>query len=212
MPIHLIVANSRPIVLEGMEHLFRQDEGFQLMARCTDGLETMEAVRRHRPDVLVLDLHMPGKDGLAISREVRAEKIPARVILFTAELDEKQLLEAVYAGVQGIVLIETRSQLLVQCVRKVHAGEHWFDRSSTQAAIERMLQREAGAYEMAGSATPQEIKIIMLTAQGLRNKEIASSLSITEGTVKGHLHNIYDKLQLAGRPALLRYAQQRGLV
>ena len=211
MPIRLVVADSHPIVIEGMEHLFRQEEDFQLVARCTSGLETIEAIRRHRPDVVILDICLPGKDGLAISREMLAEKLPARVVLFTAELDEEQMLEAVHVGVRGIVLKEMKSQLLVQCVRKVHAGEHWLDRRSTRVAIEKMLQREAGSYEIAALTTPREIHIIRLTAQGLHNKEIAAKLCISEGTVKVHLHNIYDKLNLNGRMALLRYVQENGL-
>jgi DNA-binding NarL/FixJ family response regulator len=117
MPIHLVIADRHPIVLDGMEYLFRQEEDFRVAARCVDGLETMEAIRRHRPDVVILDIRMPGKDGLAISREMLAEKLPARVVLFTAELDEEQMLEAVHAGVRGIVLKEMKSELLVQCVR-----------------------------------------------------------------------------------------------
>lgn len=212
MTIRLVVADSQPIILDGMAYLFQKEEGFELAARCTDGQETMEAIRRHKPDIVILEPRMPGKDGLAISREVRAEKLPTRVVLFTVELDEKQMLEAVHAGVRGIVLKEMTSQLLVQCVRKVHAGEHWLDRRSTKVAIERMLQREAGALEIAGITTPREINIIRLTAQGLRNKEIAVKLCISEGTVKVHLHNIYDKLRLDNRLALLRYAQEKGLI
>jgi DNA-binding NarL/FixJ family response regulator len=212
MPVHLVIADSHPIVLDGIEHLFRQEKDFRLAARCSDGLETMEAIRRHRPDVVILDIRMPGKDGLAISREMLAEKHPARVILFAAELDEVQMLDAVQAGVRGIVLKEMNSQLLVQCVRKVHAGEHWLDRRSTGVAIEKMLQREAGANEIAAFTTPREIHIIKLTAQGLQNKEIAAKLCISEGTVKVHLHNIYYKLRLDNRLALLRFAREKGLV
>jgi DNA-binding NarL/FixJ family response regulator len=212
MPIHLVIADSHPIVLDGMEHLFRQEEDFRLAARCTNGLETMEAIHRHRPDVVILDIRMPEKDGLVISREVMAEKLPSRVVFFTAELDDEQMLEAVHAGVRGIVLKEMKSQLLVQCVRKVHAGENWLDRRSTSVAIEKMLKREAGAYEIAALTTPREIHIIRLTAQGLRNKEIAAKLCISEGTVKVHLHNIYDKLHLDSRLALLRFVQEKGLV
>lgn len=212
MTIHLVIADSHPIVLDGMEHLFQPEEDFRLVARCTDGLETMEAIRRHRPDVVILDIRMPGKDGLAISREMLAEKHPARVVLFTAELDDEQMLKAVHAGVRGIVLKEMKSQLLVQCIRKVHAGEHWLDRRSTRVAIEKILKREAGAYEIAAITTPRETHIIRLTAQGLHNKEIATKLCISEGTVKSHLHNIYDKLHLDGRLALLRFVQEKGLV
>ena len=211
MPITLVIADSHPIVLDGMEHLIGQEADFQLAARCTDGLQTLEAIRKHHLDIAVLEIRLPGKDGLAISREALSEKHPPRVVLFTAELNEDQMLEAIHAGVRGIVLKEMRSQLLVQCIRKVHAGEHWLDRRSTSVAIEKMLRRESGAYEMASATTPREMHIIRLTAQGLQNREIAEKLCISEGTVKVHLHNIYDKLQLDSRMALQRYAREKRL-
>ena len=212
MPIRLIVADDHPLVLDGVENLFRLEEDFQLLARCTNGIETLKAVRQHRPDVVILDIRMPGKDGLTIAREILAEKLPTRVVFLTAELEDDQLLEAVRSGVRGIVLKEMAPQLLVQCVRKVHAGEQWLDRRSTMVNLEKMLRREAAAREIATLITPREINILKMVAQGLKNKEIASSLFISEGTVKVHLHNICEKLHLKGRLALLHYAREKGLI
>jgi DNA-binding NarL/FixJ family response regulator len=212
MPISLVLADDHPLILDGLENLFRLEKDFQVLSRCTNGSETMQAVHRHRPDVLVLDIRMPGKDGLEIAREMRKEKLPTRVVFLTAELDEKELLEAIRLGVQGIVLTEMALKLLVQCIRKVHAGEQWIERLSARQALEKMLRREAGAREIAAVLTPREIAIVCLVAGGLRNKEIADKLCISEGTVKIHMHNIYEKLHLDGRVALLRYAQEKGLV
>lgn len=212
MTIRLILADDHPLILEGLESLFSLEEDFQVVGRCSGGLKTLEMVRAHRPDVLVLDIRMPGKSGIEIAREMRQEKLPTCVVLLTAALDEDQLLAAVQAGVQGIVLKEMAPQLLVQCIRKVHAGEQWLERSSTKMALEKMLQREAGAREAAQLLTEREIEILRLVAQGLRNREIAERLFISEGTVKVHLHNIYEKLKVDGRMALSRYAQQKGLV
>lgn len=211
MPISLVVADDHPLILDGMENLFRLEEDFQLMARCKDGIEAMQAVRQHRPDIVILDIRMPGKDGLTIAREILAEKLPTRVVILTAELEGDQLLEAVRSGVRGIVLKEMAPQLLVQCVRKVHAGEQWIERRSTSLNLEKILRREAAAREIEALITPREINILKMVAQGLRNKEIADKLFIAEGTVKVHLHNICEKLQVKGRLALQRYAQEKGL-
>jgi DNA-binding NarL/FixJ family response regulator len=127
-------------------------------------------------------------------------------------LDEHEALKALRLGVGGIVLKEMEPQLLVQCVRKVHAGGQWLERHSTSRVLDRLLQREAGARELAGVLTPREREILRLVAGGLQNKAIAKELFISEGTVKIHLHNIYEKLRLDGRLALLRYAQEKGLV
>ena len=212
MPISLILADDHPIVLDGLENLFRLEKDFQVMARCTNGMEAMQEVLRLRADVLVLDIRMPGKDGLEIAREMQKGKIPTRVVLLTAALDEEEFLEAVRLGVQGIVLKEMAPQILIQCIRKVHAGEQWIEPRSARQALEKMLRREAGVRAIAHLLTPREIEMVRMVAQGLRNKEIADKLCISEGTVKVHLHNIYEKLKVDGRVALLRYAQEKGLV
>jgi DNA-binding NarL/FixJ family response regulator len=212
MTIRLVLADDHPLVLNGVENLLRLEADFKIAARCKDGVEALEAVRRHRPDIAILDIRMPGKDGLAIAREILTKKLPTRVVLYTAELDEDQLLDAIRAGVQGIVLKEMPPKLLVQCVRKVHAGEQWLERRSTSLSLEKLLRREAGAREIASLLTPRETSMVRMVARGLRNKEIADKLCISEGTVKVHLHNIYEKLHVDSRLALLRYSQEKGLV
>ena len=212
MPISLVLADDHPIILDGLEMLFRAEQDFQVLARCVNGEETIQAVRQHRPDILILDIRMPGKDGLAVLREVKKDSLPTRAVLLTVGLDEDDLLEAIRLGVRGVVLKEMAPQMLVQCVRKVHAGEQWLEKRSVGRALEKMLLREAGERQVAGVLTPRELEIMRMVAAGLRNKEIAESLSISEGTVKIHLHHIYEKLHLGGRLELALYAQERGLV
>jgi DNA-binding NarL/FixJ family response regulator len=212
MPIRLVLADDHPLILNGLENLFRPEKDLEVVARCTDGIETLKAVRKHRPDILVLDIRMPGKDGLEVAREMWKEKLPTRIVLLTAVLDERELLEAIKLGVQGIVLKEMAPSMLLSCIRKVHAGEQWIELRSAAQALEKMLRREAGTREIAAKLTPQELTIVRMVAGGLRNKEIADKIHISEGTVKVHLHNIYEKLHVNSRLALLRYAQEKGLV
>jgi DNA-binding NarL/FixJ family response regulator len=212
MPIQLVLADDHPIILRGLEVLFCVEQDFQVQARCVNGEETLQAVRQYRPDVLVLDLHMPGKDGLAVLREMRQETLPTRVVLLTAALDEDDVLEALRLGVRGVVLKEMAPEMLVQCVRTVHAGEQWLEKRSVGRALEKMLRREAGARQIARLLTPREIEIVRMVTAGLRNKEIAEKLSISEGTVKIHLHHIYEKVHVDGRLELTLYAQDKGLV
>jgi DNA-binding NarL/FixJ family response regulator len=188
MPIRIVLADDHPLILQGLALLLRQEPDLKVLAGCRDGEETLQAVRQFRPDVLILDILMPGKDGLAVLRELRQMELPTRVILLTAAIDEDNLLEAMRLGVGGVVLKEMAVQLLIQCVRKVYAGDQWLERHSIGRAMEKMLRREAGTREVARLLTSRELEIVRLAASGLRNKEIASKLAISEGTVKVHLH------------------------
>jgi DNA-binding NarL/FixJ family response regulator len=134
------------------------------------------------------------------------------VVLLTDSMAEDDLLEAMRRGVGGVVLKEMTAPLLIQCIRKVHAGDQWLERRSISRAMDKMLRREAGTREVTQLLTPRELEIVRLAASGLRNKAIADKLSICEGTVKMHLHRSYEKLQVDSRVALLRYAQAKGLV
>lgn len=212
MTIRIVISDDHPLVLKGMEDLFRLEKDFELVARCANGAETLAAVRRHWPDIVILDIRFPGEDGLAITRELLAEKLPARVILYTAEINEDQLMEAITMGVKGIVLKVMDPRFLVQCVRKVHAGGQWIERRAARLSLEKLLMREAGAREIASLITPREIAILKMVAQGLRNRQISEKLFISEGTVKVHMHNIYQKLNVTSRVALLHYVQEKGLI
>ena len=212
MAIRLVLADDHPLILEALENLFRVRGGFELLASCTSGTEALRAVRQHRPDVLVLDLRMPDKSGLDVLRELAGERLPTRTVLLTATLEDSEMLEAIRLGVSGVLLKEMAVSSVVQCVEKVHAGETWLEKKSVSRALKKLVQREDGSREAAEILTPRELEIVRLLCRGLRNKEIASRLSISEHTVKVHLSNIYAKLGVDGRLALMRYAEDKGLL
>jgi DNA-binding NarL/FixJ family response regulator len=212
MPITLVIADDHPLILDAMENLFRLEKDFRIVARCLDGDEALKAVCRHQPDILVLDIQMPAKDGLVVLREIRKEKLPTRAVVLTATLDEEGLTEAVRLGVRGLVLKELAPKLLVQCIRKVHAGELWLEKRSVTSALEKMVRCESATREASQVLSPRQMEILRMVATGLGNKEIGKKLFISEGTVKVHLHAIYKKLQLPSRLALSLYARDKGLV
>jgi DNA-binding NarL/FixJ family response regulator len=211
MPVTLVLADDHPIILDALENLFRSERDFEVVARCTTGDETLEAVRKHQPDVLVLDIRMPETDGLDVLREMKKQKITSRVVILTAGLDDHEVLDAIRLGVSGFVLKEMAPEALVECIRKVHAGGRWLERTSLQQAMEKALVFEEGARQIAEILTRREIEITRLVAGGLRNRDIAKKLFISEGTVKIHLHRIYEKLNVDSRLALSLYARDRGL-
>jgi DNA-binding NarL/FixJ family response regulator len=212
MAVTLIIADDHPLILDGMENLFRLEKDFKIIARCLDGQETIKAVCKHEPNILILDIRMPHTDGLAVLQAIKKKNLPTRVVLLTAAINHEEVAEALRLGVRGVVLKELAPKLLVDCVRQVHAGELWLEKRSVIAALEKMVQRETGRQEAAGVLTPREIEIVKHVADGLHNLEIAKQLFISEGTVKIHLHNIYQKLDLDSRMKLTRYAQEKGLL
>jgi DNA-binding NarL/FixJ family response regulator len=207
-----VIADDHPIVLDGLEQLFRLEQGYTVVARCRDGEETLEAVRKHRPDVLVLDVKMPGRDGLAVLRELGAEGSTTRVVLLTAALEDERLLEAIRLGARGVLLKDMAPELLVEAVAAVHAGGHWLERGLGGRALQRLLQRDAARREAEQVLTSREVEIVRMVASGMRNRKISETLFISEGTVKIHLHNIYQKVAVDGRVELTLYAQRHGLV
>lgn len=212
MAIRLVLTDDHPVILNGLENLFRLEEDFELAATCSNSTETLAAVRKHKPDVVVLDIRIPGKDGLAIARQLQTEKFASKIIFYTAEISEDQFLEAVRLGIGGIVLKEMEPEHLIHCIRKVYAGEQWIERRTAWLSLEKLLKREAGAIEVTSLLTARETGVLKLVARGLPNRQISEKLCISEGTVKVHLHNIYEKLHVKSRVSLLRYAQERGLV
>jgi len=214
MPIELILVDDHPIILQGLQRLFERDPEFVVARCCLGGDEALEAVRQKAPDVLVLDLKMQDRHGLDVLRALRAEGRNVRTVVLTAAVRDDELADALELGVAGIVLKESPPAALVECVRAVHQGKQAIDRDMLVRGWSGTAKGDRGvaAGSTAAALTPRETEIVRLVAQGLRNRELAARLSITEGTVKIHLHNIYDKLGVDGRLELVLRAQQQGLV
>ena len=211
MNTRLVLADDHPLVLEGLERLVQQEADFTIVARCRDGHVALQAVRVHRPDVLVLDLKMPGRDGLSVLRAIGDEGLATEAVVLTASIDDDQLLEAVGLGVRGVVLKEAAPRTLVAAIREVRAGRSYLQTPAVSRALQKLVRREIDIRSARHILTPRELEIVGLAAGGARNREIAEQLSITEGTVKIHLHNIYEKLAIDSRVALALWARDQGL-
>jgi len=210
-PIRLVIADDHPIVLDGIELLFRLEPDLSIVARCRSGEEAVAAVREHSPEVLVVDVRMPGMGGLGVLHALDKTGGHTRVVVLAAELDATQIAEAMRYGACGIVFKEMASEVLVQAVREVAAGGLWLDKGETGRVLQALLRERAGDEPAAATLTPREAEIVRMVARGLRNRGIAEQLDISEGTVKIHLHNIYEKLGVDGRLTLTLHAQRLGL-
>jgi DNA-binding NarL/FixJ family response regulator len=212
VPIRIVIADDHPVVLSGLDDLFSAEPDISVLARCRTSDEALDAVLTHRPDVLVLDFRMPGMSPRDLLRAIAQAKLSTSLAIYTAGINKEEMVESVRLGVRGVVLKEMPPRLLVECVRAVHAGKYWLEKNVTAEALETVLRQQAGARRMGDLLTEREVEITCAVATGLRNKAIADRLNISEGTVKVHLHNIYQKLELDGRHALANYAREHGLV
>src|SRR5262245_14569006 len=212
MAIRLVLVDDHPIVLQGLQQLFERHNDFEVVACCPDGTTALEAVAEHQPDVLVMDLRMPGFSGLDVLRTLANRQSVCRTVLLTAIVRDTEVMEAVRLGVRGIVLKESSPDVLIDCVRRVYRGEQWIERETVTRALQRVLDQDSAEREPGQALTPREVEIVRMVAQGLRNKVIAERLSISEGTVKVQLHNVYEKLEVGGRLELVLCAQRKGLV
>ena len=218
--IRIVVADDHPIFRDGLCKLLALEEDFEVVAQAQDGRQVLEVLQQFEPDILLLDLKMPGLDGLATLQRLQAVKNKTRVIVLTASDDKTEFVQAMKLGTSGIVLKQTATELLIKSIRKVHAGEIWLDSHTTQAVIRQFVANEEPPQPPPTSQvrdrersplSQREREIVALVAQGFKNKEMAEKMFISEQTVKNHLHNIFDKLGVSDRLELALYAIHNNL-
>ena len=215
--IRLVIADDHPIVRAGVRKLLTLEADMEIVGEAGDGREVVEMVQRVDPDVVLLDLRMPGLDGLSVLQQLEQSNLRTRVIVLTASDDKNEFVQAMKLGCSGIVLKQTAPELIVKSIRRVYAGEIWLD-SHMSAAVMRQFAAPAADVPAAADRcrersplSQRELEIVSLVAQGLRNKEMAEKMFISEQTVKNHLHNIFRKLDVSDRLALALYAVHNGL-
>ncbi len=230
--IRIVVADDHPIFRDGLCRLLALEEDFEVIAQAQDGREVLEILQKVEPDILLLDLKMPGLDGLGTLQRLQAAKNKTKVIVLTASEDKNEFVQAMKLGTSGIVLKQTATELLIKSIRKVNAGEIWLDSYTTAAVIRSFsglddapppaaaipqpppMQQMAAVQSRERERSPlsaREREIVALVAQGFKNKEMAEKMFISEQTVKNHLHNIFDKLGVSDRLELALHAIHKNL-
>jgi len=196
----ILIADDHRIIVSGLQALLR-DTDFEVVGAVGDGTEVAEAIIELRPDILLLDVRMPGRTGVEVLRAMRSSGDELPVVLLTAELDDAELVEAVRLGVNGIVLKEGAHSLLLPCLEAVRSGQRWIEQGLLQRALDLTMEGDSATDPLRG-LNPRERAIAALVGQGMRNREIAGELDMNEGTVKVYLYRIYKKLGLGSRTEL----------
>lgn len=204
--VSIIVVDDHPVVLRGVVTLLNEDKTFEVIASCTNGAEAIDTIRNLRPALALLDMNMASPNGLQILKTVVAENMPTRVIFLAASLSDHEIVAATAGGAYGIVLKETAPETLISCLHAVAAGQKWLPAKLVDGALERTLESHAQIARVEHLLTRREIEVMLKVADGLPNKEVGSQLNISEGTVKIHLHSIYNKVGVSNRTSLANFA------
>jgi two-component system nitrate/nitrite response regulator NarP len=195
--IRILLADDHPMIRTAIEVLLRETQ-FELAATAMNGAEALTEVERLKPDVLLVDLEMPELGGMGVIRKLRGERNLTKVVILTAAIDDSSLMEARSLRVNGMVLKNSDPAYLLECLEAVSAGRTWID-PELQARTEALTESFGGE---GVALAPRERQLIRYVRRGLRNREIAAELGVTEGTVKVYLHAVFEKLGIKNRTEL----------
>ena len=205
-PIRLLIVDDHPVVRDGLTSMFARDPAFVVLGEAADGAEAVRLARTLRPDVILMDLRMPGMDGVRAIRELTADVRESRVLVLTTYDTDSHVLPAIEAGATGYFLKDAPRDELLRAVRAAARGEAVLA-PSVAALLMGRVRRPAP-----DPLSPREIEVLRLVSAGATNREVAAKLFLTEATIKSHLLNIYTKLGVNDRAAAVTEAFHRGLL
>ena len=205
-PIKLLIVDDHPVVRDGLSGMFARDPGFEVLGEAGDGAEAVELAQALRPDVILMDLRMPGMDGLAAITELAVRRSPAKILVLTTYDTDSYVVPAIEAGATGYLLKDAPRAELLRAVRAAAEGQSVLSPSVATRLMTRV--RTPGS----GPLSQRELEVLELVAAGNTNREVAAKLFISEATVKSHLLNIYAKLGVSDRAAAVGEAFNRRLL
>lgn len=212
-PVRVVIADDHEVVRQGVRGVLNGSDGLVVVAEASDGDQALERVRELDPDVLVLDINMPGKTGLDVARELREEGLPSRVLILSMHDDPEYVLQAVRAGADGYVLKDVSPKELRGAVLAVHEGREYFAARVTHqlgVGLRKEIE-ETQLRSRLDSLTPRELEVLLLIAEGLTNREAGEQLGISPRTIETHRERVMGKLRIRTVAGLTRFVVENQL-
>ncbi|WP_158823976.1 response regulator transcription factor [Granulicella sp. S156] len=201
--IRILIVDDHPVVRAGLTSMLGAQPGLEVVGSASSGEEALAMLQSHTPDLLLLDLRMPGMNGIDTLLAMKRLGVSTRVIVLTSYETDEDIYRAVQAGTGGYLLKDTSRQEMVEAIRIVHAGKRYIPRQIASRLAERMMR---------SNLTARELEILKMVARGLTNKQIGKALEISGNTVRNHVNSIIEKLEVSDRTEATTTAIQRGLI
>ncbi len=209
--IKVMIADDHAMIREGIKQLLEFDGDIKVIAEAGDGEECLKLLEKAVPEVLLLDINMPKKNGIDVLKEIRDKKMPLKVLILTVHNEVEYLIKAVEIGVDGYILKDSESVELKRAIESVLNGENYIQSSLIPALNARLLNRDSDRDKIE-QLTKRELEVLIKVANGMFNKEIALSLNISERTVKNHISNIFKKIQVSDRTQAAVFAIRNDII
>jgi DNA-binding NarL/FixJ family response regulator len=201
--IRILIVDDHPVVCAGLTSMLGAQTGIEVVGSAASGEEALTIVRRDRPDLMLLDLRMPGMDGIGVLNALKQTELPPRVVVLTSFEKDEDIYRAIRAGAHGYLLKDTAESEMVAAISAVHSGKRYIPRHIAARLADRLMRSDL---------TPRELQILEELAQGSTNKQIAGSLDISENTVRHHVNSIMEKLQVSDRTEAVAMALRSGVL
>lgn len=206
--ITVLIADDHAMMRQGLKQILELENDITVIAQASNGSEAVSLVREKKPDIVLMDINMPGTNGLQAIKELKSEKNPSKIIVLTIHEDREYLFKTIQMGAEGYVLKDAEPSVLIEAIRKVYNGQSYIQSNMTKELVKefnRVTLHEKDKNDE-NNLTSREIEVLELIAEGMINKEIAKQLYISEKTVKNHVSNIFKKLNVSDRTQAAIYA------
>ncbi len=211
MSIKVMLVDDHILMREGIKNLLEFDGSIEVVSEASDGVECLSNLKNITPDIILLDINMPGKNGIEVLTEIKRRNISVKILMLTVHNEVEYLLKAIDIGADGYILKDTESAELKRAINYIIQGENYIQPSLIPALNSRLVNRDMDK-EKIDSLTRRELEVLIQVSNGMFNKEIANSLDISERTVKNHISNIFKKIEVNDRTQAAVFAIKNNLI